>query len=144
MSMQNPIADMFTSIRNAQAAKKKEVIVPSSKLKENILEVLKKEGYITEYAVYDQNGNLRSSNEQEINPKKWDIKIELKYVENVPAIEEINQISKPSLRVYRPSHKIKPVMEGMGISIISTPKGLLTDKEARKMNQGGEVLASVI
>ena len=125
--MVDPISDMLTRIRNAQKAEHKSVIMPLSKIKLEIAKILKKEGYIEE---------LKKSDKKE---KKL-LEIDLKYP---VAINEIKRISKPGQRVYIKADKIKPVKNGYGISIISTPKGLMTGKEARKASLGGEVLLEV-
>ena len=125
--MVDPISDMLTRIRNAQKAEHKSVIMPLSKIKLEIAKILKKEGYIEE---------LKKSDKKE---KKL-LEIDLKYP---VAINEIKRISKPGQRVYIKADKIKPVKNGYGISIISTPKGLMTGKEAKKAGLGGEVLLEV-
>jgi len=125
--MVDPISDMLTRIRNAQKAEHKSVIMPLSKIKLEIAKILKKEGYIEE---------LKKSDKKE---KKL-LEINLKYP---AAINEIKRISKPGQRVYIKADKIKPVKNGYGISIISTPKGLMTGKEAKKAGLGGEVLLEV-
>ena len=130
MSMSDPIADMLTRIRNAQLAQKIEVKMPSSKLKLSIAEVLKKEGYIDEFVV---------SNES----KKSSLSILLKYYSGKPVIETIERVSKPGLRIYKKSKDIPKVLNGLGIAIISTSKGVMTDRNARAEGVGGEILCIV-
>lgn len=130
MSMTDPIADMLTRIRNAQMAQKPGVAVPSSKLKVAIAAVLKDEGYIDDFAVRDVEGKAR-------------LDIALKYYAGRPVIERIERISRPGLRVYRGSGDLPRVMNGLGIAIVSTPKGVMTDRKARATNVGGEVLCVV-
>ncbi len=127
----DPIADMLTRIRNANQLKYNEVLVPTSKLKVNIAEILKNEGYINGYSIEDsENGSM--------------IKIELKYgAKKERVITGLKRISKPGLRVYAKKEAIPMVLNGLGIAIISTPKGLMVDREARKANLGGEVLAYI-
>jgi small subunit ribosomal protein S8 len=130
MSMTDPIADMLTRIRNAQMAEKVAVSMPSSKLKVAIAQVLKDEGYIDDFAV-------RS------NDAKPQLDIALKYYAGHPVIERIERVSKPGLRVYKGSDSLPKVMNGLGIAIVSTPKGVMTDRRARASNMGGEVLCIV-
>ncbi len=132
MTMSDPIADMLTRIRNANTAKHDTVDVPASKIKLAIAEILKNEGYITGYEVVED-GNFKN------------IKITLKYgkTKNDKVITGIKKISKPGLRVYAGKNEIPRVLGGLGVAIISTNKGVITDKEARKQNVGGEVLAYV-
>ncbi|WP_199610575.1 30S ribosomal protein S8 [Flocculibacter collagenilyticus] len=129
MSMQDPIADMFTRIRNGQASSKVAVKMPSSKLKVALADLLKKEGYITDYAVAGE--------------VKAELNIELKYFEGKPVIESINRVSRPGLRIYKGRNDLPKVMDGLGIAIISTSKGLMTDRAARKDGVGGEVIGFV-
>lgn len=129
MSMQDPISDMLTRIRNAQLANKVFVKIPTSRLKVAISFVLKEEGYIKEYIV-----------ESSTKPT---LKIFLKYFKGKPVIEKIKRISKPSLRIYKKKYDLPKVMGGLGISIISTSKGVLTDKKARIKGLGGEVICQV-
>ncbi len=131
MSMQDPIADMFTRVRNGHMAKKVNVAMPSSTIKVAIAAVLKKEGFIDSYRTDDNNG-------------KPTLDITLKYCDGMPVIERIKRISRPSLRVYKGSKELPRVDNGLGIAIISTPKGVMTEKAARKANLGGEVLAEVV
>lgn len=130
MSMTDPIADMLTRIRNAQMAEKSAVSMPSSKLKVAIAQVLKDEGYIDDFAVRK-------------NDAKPELDIALKYYAGQPVIERIERVSKPGLRVYRGSDALPKVMNGLGIAIVSTPKGVMTDRKARAGNMGGEVLCIV-
>ena len=132
MTMSDPIADMLTRIRNANTAKHDTVDVPASKMKLAIAEILVNEGYITKYEVLEE-GNFKT------------IRITLKYGanKNEKIITGLKRISKPGLRVYAGAEELPKVLGGLGIAIISTNKGLLTDKEARKQNVGGEVLAFV-
>lgn len=131
MSMSDPLGDMLTRIRNAQRAKKNEVVTPSSRLRENVLEVLKKEGYIASY----EKSNVRQGVDE--------LKIKLKYHEGTSVITEIYRVSTPGRRVYSSVKDLPRVYNGLGISIISTPSGVMSDHEARKANVGGEVLCQV-
>ena len=130
MSMTDPIADMLTRIRNAQLAQKHSVAMPASKLNVAIAAVLKDEGYIDDFAVRDAEG-------------KSQLDIALKYYAGRPVIERIERISRPGLRVYKGSGDLPRVMNGLGIAIVSTPKGVMTDRRARATNVGGEVLCIV-
>lgn len=130
MSMSDPIADMLTRIRNAQSVNKVSVVMPSSKLKVAIARVLKDEGYIEEFNVVDHAG-------------KPELSIELKYYAGRPVIERIERVSRPGLRVYRGKGDIPTVMNGLGVTIISTPKGVMTDRKARATGTGGEILCYV-
>lgn len=130
MSMTDPIADMLTRIRNAQMAEKAAVTMPSSKLKVSIAKVLKDEGYIDDFAVRESGG-------------KAELDIALKYYAGRPVIERIERVSKPGLRVYRGTGDLPRVMNGLGVAIVSTPKGVMTDRRARASNVGGEVLCIV-
>ena len=130
MSMQDPIADMLTRVRNALAVGKTEVKMPSAKLKISIAEVLKNEGYILDYQVDD------------IDNKK-NLVINLKYYQGQPVIKTIRRISKPGLRIYRDRDSLPQVMHGLGVAIISTSKGVMSDKKARQLGEGGEVLCVV-
>lgn len=130
MSMTDPVADMLTRIRNGQMAEKLGVSMPSSKLKEAIAKVLKDEGYIENFAVRENAG-------------KAELDIELKYYAGRPVIERIERVSKPGLRIYRGMQNLPRVMNGLGIAIVSTPKGVMTDRKARSVNVGGEVLCIV-
>ena len=130
MSMSDPIADLLTRIRNAQSVNKTNVTMPSSKLKVAIARVLKEEGYIEDYAVADQSG-------------KPELRIELKYYAGRPVIERIERVSRPGLRIYRGKSEIPTVMNGLGVAIVSTPKGVMTDRKARATGTGGEILCYV-
>lgn len=130
MSMTDPIADMLTRIRNAQSAEKTSVAMPSSRLKVAIAGVLKEEGYIDDFAVRENDG-------------KPVLDISLKYYAGEPVIEKIERISRPGLRVYKGCSDIPRVMNGLGIAIVSTPKGVMTDRKARATGVGGEVLCIV-
>lgn len=130
MSMTDPVADMLTRIRNGQMAEKLGVTMPSSKLKEAIAQVLKDEGYIESYSV------RKSGNKAELD-------IELKYYAGRPVIERIERVSRPGLRIYRGKEELPKVMNGLGVAIVSTPKGVMTDRKARSVNVGGEVLCIV-
>lgn len=131
MSMTDPLGDMLTRIRNGQRAKKSSIVSPASKLRANVLEVLKREGYIRGYS------------ESELRAGVRELSIELKYNEGQPVIQEINRISKPGRRVYSKIKDLPRVYNGLGISILSTPRGVLSDAEAREQNVGGEVLCRV-
>lgn len=130
MSMQDPVADMLTCIRNAQAMGIQEIKLPHSSLKGEILRVLREEGYIDNFEV-------------DINDNKKDLRVTLKYFQDLPVIEKIKRISKPALRVYRGYEKLPLIRGGLGIAIISTPNGVMTDKNARTQKVGGEVLCTV-
>ena len=130
MSMSDPIADMLTRIRNAQSVNKPSVAMPASKLKGSIAKVLKDEGYIEDFAVQDVGGKSR-------------LEISLKYYAGRPVIEKIERISRPGLRIYRGSQDIPKVMNGLGVAIVSTSKGVMTDRKARAAGIGGEVLCVV-
>ena len=130
MSMSDPIADMLTRIRNAQVVNKTSVAMPSSKIKVAIAQVLKDEGYIEDFAVVGE-------------AAKPELKIGLKYYAGRPVIERIDRVSKPGLRVYRGKGDIPTVMNGLGVTIISTPQGVMTDRKARAPGTGGEVLCYV-
>jgi small subunit ribosomal protein S8 len=128
--MSDPVADMLTRIRNAQQSEKQSVAVPASKLKAAIAKVLKDEGYIEDYAVRSEEGKSR-------------LDISLKYYAGRPVIEKIERVSRPGLRIYKPSADIPVVMNGLGVAIVSTSKGVMTDRMARGMGVGGEVLCIV-
>jgi small subunit ribosomal protein S8 len=130
MSMSDPIADMLTRIRNAQSVEKAVVSMPSSKIKVAIAQVLKDEGYIDGYAVRTEDG-------------KNQLEIGLKYYAGRPVIERIERVSRPGLRVYRGREAIPAVMNGLGVAIVTTPKGVMTDRKARQTGVGGEVLCYV-
>ena len=131
MSMSDPISDMLTRIRNAQLAEKSTVVMPSSKLKVAIAGVLKDEGYVDGFSVIKGEGG------------KATLEIGLKYYSGHPVIEKIQRISRPGLRIYKGSNDIPKVMNGLGIAIVSTSKGLMTDRKARANGIGGEVLCVV-
>ena len=130
MSMTDPIADMLTRIRNGQMAEKAEVRMPSSKLKVSIAKVLKDEGYVAGYAVEDNAG-------------KATLAIELKYYQGQPVISMIRRISSPGLRSYKGKDKLPKVQDGLGIAIVSTSQGVMTDRAARAAGHGGEILCYV-
>jgi small subunit ribosomal protein S8 len=130
MSMSDPIADMLTRIRNAQLVEKAVVAMPSSKLKVAIAQVLKDEGYIEGFRVVADGG-------------KNELEIGLKYYAGRPVIERIERVSRPGLRIYKGRDKIPHVMNGLGIAIVTTPKGVMTDRKARATGVGGEVLCVV-
>ena len=129
MSMQDPIADMLTRIRNAHHRSHPEVTMPASKLKASVAKVLHEEGYIGGYSVSDE--------------VKSNLTVELKYFEGKPVIEEITRISKPSLRLYVSSNDLPKVRSGLGVAIVSTSQGVMTDRAARAAGIGGEVLCTV-
>jgi small subunit ribosomal protein S8 len=131
MSMTDPVADFLTRLRNGQLARKKQVIAPSSKLKEAIAAVLKDEGYIADYHVNSQPGNKKV------------LTVALKYFQGKPVIERIERVSKPALRIYKGKDELPKVIGGLGIAIISTPAGVVSDRKARAAGQGGEVLCIV-
>ncbi len=130
MSMSDPIADMLTRIRNAQMAQKGSVVMPSSKIKVAIAGVLQSEGYIDGFSVRTNGG-------------KADLELVLKYYSGRPVIERIERVSRPGLRVYRGSDDLPRVMNGLGVAIVSTPRGVMTDRKARAEKVGGEVLCIV-
>ncbi len=130
MSMTDPLGDMLTRIRNGQRARKDSVVSPASKLRGAVLDVLKREGYIRGYT-------------EEALGKHPGLRIELKYFEGEPAIRHVARVSKPGRRVYSGSQELPTVRNGLGITIVSTPRGVLSDAEARAQNVGGEVLAEV-
>jgi small subunit ribosomal protein S8 len=130
MSMTDPIADMLTRIRNAQACRKTSVAMPASKLKHAIAQVLKDEGYIDDFATVPNDG-------------KSEITINLKYYAGAPVIERIERVSRPGLRIYKGAEEIPKVMNGLGIAIVSTSRGVMTDRKARASGVGGEVLCIV-
>ena len=130
MAFTDPLGDMLTRIRNGQQAKKDSVMTPASKLRVRVLDVLKREGYIRGYS-------------DEVLAGHEGIRIELKYFEGQPAIRHVARVSKPGRRVYSGSTELPRVRNGLGIVIVSTPKGVLSDADAREQNVGGEVLAEV-
>lgn len=133
MAMTDPLGDMLTRIRNGQQAKKDSVVSPASKLRVRVLDVLKREGYIRGYS----EEALGSEGQHK------GLRIELKYFEGQPAIQHVARVSKPGRRVYSGSKELPIVRNGLGITIVSTPRGVLSDGEARDQNVGGEVLAEV-
>jgi small subunit ribosomal protein S8 len=130
MSMQDPIADMLTRIRNAQARAKREVMIPASKRKSAIAEVLKSEGYIADYRMAEGTAHPQ-------------MVVELRYFNGRPVIEKIDRVSRPGLRVYRGGDELPKIVGGLGIAIVSTSRGLMTDRAARALGIGGEVICSV-
>jgi len=131
MSMTDPIGDLITRIRNAQQRAKSKVSTPASKLRERVLEVLKTEGYIRGYATVAHSDG------------RSEIEIELKYFDGAPVIREIERVSKPGRRVYASVRALPRVNNGLGVAIVSTPKGVMADHDARDQNVGGEVLCTV-
>jgi len=129
MSMQDPIADMFTRVRNGQMSNKVSVTMPSSKVKAALAELLKKEGFIADYEV---SGDV-----------KKELNVTLKYFEGKPVIETIKRVSRPGLRIYKKTGDLPKVMGGLGVAIVSTSKGLMTDRAARKAGIGGEIIGYV-
>jgi small subunit ribosomal protein S8 len=130
MNLNDPLGDMLTRIRNAQLRGRSTVVTPASKLRARVLEVLKDEGYIRAYSEVESGGHK-------------ELQIELKYYEGAPVISEISRVSKPGRRVYSSIKDLKLVRNGLGISILSTPKGVMSDAAARAQNVGGEVLCKV-
>jgi small subunit ribosomal protein S8 len=130
MPMNDPLGDLLARIRNAQMRNKSKVSSPNSKLRESVLDVLKTEGYIRGYAVVEREG-------------RSEIEIELKYFDGAPVIREIERISKPGRRVYTSVRNLPRVNNGLGVAIVSTPKGVMADHEARDANVGGEILCTV-
>jgi small subunit ribosomal protein S8 len=131
MSMSDPLGDMLTRIRNGQRAHKPFVASPASKIRSNVLEVLKREGYIRDFS------------QEQVRPGLNELKIELKYVDGEPVIRELTRISKPGRRIYSKIADLPRVYNGLGIAILSTPRGVMSDNEARAANVGGEVLCRV-
>lgn len=131
MSLQDPIADMLTRIRNAQAVAKPEVAMPASNVKTSIAEVLKHEGYINDFKIETINRTRRL----------W---LQLKYYHGEPVIKSLQRISRPGLRVYRDKNNLPQVMNGLGVAIISTSQGVMSDRKARKLGCGGEILCYVM
>lgn len=129
MSMQDTLADMFTRIRNAQMATKETVTMPSSKLKVEVARVLKEEGYINDFAVAEGT--------------KPELTVTLKYFEGKPVIEHLQRVSKPSLRQYKGKDALPKVADGMGVAIVTTSQGVMTDRAARQAGVGGEVICTV-
>jgi len=130
MSMTDPIADLLTRIRNAQTAEKKTVRLPASKMKQRILEVLKDEGFIRDWQIVG-------------DTTKPEIEVQLKYFQGKPVIETIDRASRPGRRIYRDHRSLPEIRGGLGIAIISTSRGVMTDKAARRLGSGGEVLCYV-
>lgn len=131
MNFSDPLGDLLTRIRNGQQARKESVMTPASKLRARVLEVLQREGYIRGYT------------EHEGGPGKRELRVELKYHEGDPVIRFIERVSKPGRRVYSGVKELPRVQNGLGITIVSTPRGVLSDAEAREQNVGGEVLCTV-
>jgi len=131
MTLTDPIGDMFSRIRNGQMRSLDSVDIPSSNFRQNILKILKDEGFIKDYYIEKSKNN------------KVNLKINLKYYEGDPVIKEIKRISKPGRRVYSRATSIPKVMNGLGLAILSTPKGVMSDAEARKNNVGGEIICRV-
>ena len=130
MSMTDPLADMFCRIMNGQTAGKNEVSLPSSNVKVSVCRVLKDEGYIDDYSV--------ASSES-----KAELTVKLKYYKGTPVIDYLKRVSKPGCRVYKSKDELPTVLAGLGVAIVSTPKGVMTDRQAREQGQGGEVLCLV-
>lgn len=130
MSMSDPIADMLTRIRNGQSAGKKSVKLPSSKLKVAIVTVLKEEGYITDFKLEKAGSHTEMT-------------VDLKYYQGVPVIENVKRVSRPGLRIYKSKDDLPKVLAGLGIAIVSTSNGVMTDRAARAIGYGGEVLCTV-
>jgi small subunit ribosomal protein S8 len=131
MSMSDPLGDMLTRIRNAQRSRHSSCVAPASKLRANVLDVLRREGYI------------RGFSAEELRPGVAQLRIELKYNEGEPVIKEIHRVSTPGRRVYSKIKELPRVYAGLGVSILSTPRGVMSDSEARAANVGGEVLCRV-
>ena len=130
MSMTDPVADLLTRIRNGQSAGKPHISLDSSKIKTAIAKVLKDEGYVADYRVSDETGKPR-------------LIVDLKYYEGKPVIDRLERVSRPGLRIYRGKDELPKVLGGMGTVIVSTPQGVMTDRQARAAGQGGEVLCIV-
>ena len=130
MSMNDPLGDLLSRIRNAQMRNKSKVSSPNSRLRESVLEVLKTDGYIRGYAVVEKDG-------------RSEIEIELKYFDGEPVIREIERVSKPGRRVYTSVRNMPRINNGLGVTIVSTPKGVMADHDARDANVGGEILCTV-
>ena len=131
MSLSDPLGDMLARIKNGQLRKKESVLMPASRFRGNVLDVLHREGYIRGFSSFEYKPGIRH------------LKIELKYQEGVPVISEIKRVSKPGCRVYSSINELPKVYNGLGISILSTPRGVMSDNEARAANVGGEVLCQV-
>ncbi len=130
MAVTDPIADFLTRIRNASKARKLRVDIPASNMKKNLAEILKKQNFVKDFSVIEDN-------------KQNIIRVELKYTNGSPAISGLKRISKPGLRIYKDSKELPRVLNGLGIAVISTPNGLLTDKEAKSKSVGGEVVCYI-
>lgn len=131
MTLMDPIGDMFTRIRNGQMRSLSSIDVPASNFRQNILDILKNEGYIKNYYI------------EKLDNNKKNLKVDLKYYEGTPVIKEIKRISKPGRRIYSRADSIPRIMNGLGLAILSTPKGVMSDTEARKNNIGGEIICRV-
>ena len=131
MSYTDPVGDMISRIRNAQMRLLNQVKIPRSKFRTKILEVLKKEGYISDFRILSDSGNKNS------------LSVDLKYNNGLPVIKEINRVSKPGRRVYASAYSIPKIQNGLGLAIVSTSKGIMTDDEARNQNIGGEIICRV-
>ena len=131
MTIMDPIGDMFTRIRNGQMRSLNTIDVPASTFRQSILDILKNEGFINNYFI------------EKLKNNKKILKIDLKYFEGLPVIKEITRVSKPGRRVYSRATSIPKVMNGLGVAILSTPKGVMTDQEARKNNIGGEIICRI-
>ena len=131
MTVSDPLGDMLTRIRNAQMRSRSKVVTPASKLRERVLEVLREEGYIRGFARVDYDGG------------KAELEIELKYFDGQPVIRELKRVSSPGRRVYSSVNELPTIANGLGVAILSTPKGVMSDNRARQENVGGEVLCSV-
>lgn len=127
--MSDPIADLLTRIRNGQSAGKAKVTMPSSKAKVAIVEVMKNEGYVADYSVSDDSKPV--------------LTVTLKYFEGRPVIDELKRVSRPGLRIYKGSNELPKILNGLGVAIVSTSAGLMTDSQARKAGHGGEVLCTI-
>jgi small subunit ribosomal protein S8 len=130
MSMQDPIADMFTQIRNAQAVAKEQVILPASKMKLAIAKLLKEEGYIKDFYIAENN-------------QRRSLVIVLKYFQGKPVIDVIKRVSRPGIRIYKSCAKLPKVLGGLGVAMVSTSKGIISDRAARSLNEGGELIGIV-
>jgi small subunit ribosomal protein S8 len=130
MSMSDPVADLLTRIRNGQTAGKTHISLDSSKIKTAIVRVLKDEGYVSDFHIVSETGKPR-------------LTVDLKYYEGRPVIDRLERVSRPGLRIYRGKDELPKVLGGMGTVIVSTPQGVMTDRQARAMGQGGEVLCIV-
>lgn len=131
MSFTDPVGDLLTRIRNGQSARLKVVKSPTSSLRNNVLEVLKRQGYIRDFSLE------KANNGQDV------VSVELKYYEDQPVIKEVHRVSKPGRRVYTKINDLKPIYNGLGMAILSTPKGVMSDNEARTANVGGEVICHI-